>query len=107
MLWNVSDTSWSGMKNTSTLIAGIEYKLRKLIDKNESLKKEQQLSLQHNTELKQLTENQHKKIIELENNINLLKIAKSLEPGKGTVEAKVKINELVREIDRCIGLLNK
>jgi predicted RNase H-like nuclease (RuvC/YqgF family) len=95
------------MKNTSTLIAGIEYKLRKLIDKNESLKKELQQNIQYIEELKLLTDNQHHRIIELENNINLLKIAKSLEPGKGTVEAKVKINELVREIDRCIGLLNK
>ena len=95
------------MKNTSTLIAGIEYKLRKLIDKNEALKKELRQNIQHLAELEQLTDNQHKKIIELENNINLIKIAKSLEPGKGTVEAKVKINELVREIDRCIGLLNK
>lgn len=95
------------MKNTSTLIAGIEYKLRKLIDKNELLRKEVHQNKQLVADLKQLTENQHKKIIELENNINLLKIAKSLEPGKGTVEAKVKINELVREIDRCIGLLNK
>ena len=95
------------MRNTSTLIAGIEYKLRKLIDKNESLKKELQQTIQQHKESEQITDNQHKRIIELENNINLLKIAKSLEPGKGTVEAKVKINELVREIDRCIGLLNK
>ena len=95
------------MKNTSTLIAGIEYKLRKLIDKNESLKKEQHKNIQHISELEQLSDNQHKRIIELEHNFNLLKIAKSLEPGKGTVEAKVKINELVREINRCIGLLNK
>lgn len=95
------------MKNTSTLIAGIEYKLRKLIDKNESSKRELLQSKQHIAELEQISDNQHKRIIELEHNINLLKIAKSLEPGKGTVEAKVKINELVREIDRCIGLLNK
>ena len=95
------------MKNTSTLIAGIEYKLRKLIDKNELLKKEVQKNTQIVAEYKQLTDNQQKQIIELENSINLLKIAKSLEPGKGTVEARTKINELVREIDRCIGLLNK
>ena len=95
------------MKNTSTLIAGIEYKLRKLIDKNGSSKRELLQSKQHIAELEQISDNQQKRIIELEHKINLLKIAKSLEPGKGTVEAKVKINELVREIDRCIGLLNK
>ncbi|MEI6748966.1 MAG: hypothetical protein ACOYMF_10835 [Bacteroidales bacterium] len=95
------------MKNTSTLVAGIEYKLRKLVDKYESLKKEIQLKTERISELEQAADQQHKTIIKLEENINLIKIAKSLEPGKGTVEARTKINELVREIDRCIGLLNK
>jgi chromosome segregation ATPase len=95
------------MKNTSTLVAGIEYKLRKLVDRHESLKKELQQQKEKITGLEQLTDQQLKTINQLEENINILKIAKSLEPGKGTVEARTKINELVREIDRCIGLLNK
>ena len=95
------------MKNTSTLVAGIEYKLRKLIDKHRLLKTELQIRTERINELEQLSDQQHKTIKQLEENINLLKIAKSLEPGKGTVEARTKINELVREIDRCIGLLNK
>ena len=95
------------MKNTSTLVAGIEYKLRKLVDRHESLKKELQQQKEKITGLEQITDQQLKTINQLEKNINILKIAKSLEPGKGTVEARTKINELVREIDRCIGLLNK
>jgi len=95
------------MKNTSTLVAGIEYKLRKLVDRHESLKKELQQQKEKITGLEQITDQQLKTINQLEENINILKIAKSLEPGKGTVEARTKINELVREIDRCIGLLNK
>jgi len=95
------------MKNTSTLVAGIEYKLRKLIDKHELLKNELLLQKERITGLEQLAGQQLKTINQLEKNINILKIAKSLEPGKGTVEARTKINELVREIDRCIGLLNK
>jgi hypothetical protein len=95
------------MKNTRTLVAGIEYKLRNLVDRHESLKKELQQQKEKITGLEQLTDQQLKTINQLEENINILKIAKSLEPGKGTVEARTKINELVREIDRCIGLLNK
>jgi hypothetical protein len=95
------------MKNTSTLVAGIEFKLRKLVDKQEQLKKAFAQQQERITELEQITEQQLRTINQLENNINILKIAKSLEPGKGTVEARTKINELVREIDRCIGLLNK
>ncbi len=40
--------------------------------------------------------------------INLaLKTGKTLENEEGSKEIKTKINELVREIDKCIGLLNK
>jgi hypothetical protein len=95
------------MKNTSTLVAGIEYKLLKLIDKHKLLKAELQIRIDRINELEHITDQQNKTIKQLEENLNLLKIAKSLEPGKGTVEARTKINELVREIDRCIGLLNK
>lgn len=34
-------------------------------------------------------------------------IAKTLESGKDSYQAKLKINELVREIDKCIAILNK
>jgi hypothetical protein len=95
------------MKNTRTLVTGIEYKLRKLVDNHKLLKTELQIRTERINELEHITDQQHKTIKQLEENINLLKIAKSLEPGKGTVEARTKINELVREIDRCIGLLNK
>jgi hypothetical protein len=95
------------MKNTSTLVAGIEFKLRKLVDKHAILKQELLIKTRKTEELEQLADQQHQTIKQLEENINLIKIAKTLEPGKGTVEARTKINELVRDIDRCIGLLNK
>jgi len=36
-----------------------------------------------------------------------LKISRSLETTKGSLDARLKINELVREIDKCIVLMNK
>jgi chromosome segregation ATPase len=46
-------------------------------------------------------------IAELEDSIKTLKIAKSLNGGVEKTDAKLKINELVREIDKCIALLHK
>lgn len=54
----------------------------------------------------QLAEN-HQRINELEEANHTLKIAKSLTGADDKSEAKQKINELVREIDKCIALLHK
>ena len=35
-----------------------------------------------------------------------LKVAKAIAGGKGSAEARNRINQLVREIDKCIALLN-
>ena len=43
---------------------------------------------------------------QLEYKNKIIKIAKALEGKQETTNAKLKINELLREVDRCIGLLN-
>ena len=47
------------------------------------------------------------KITALEEANKTIKIAKSLTGAEESTEAKLKINALVREIDKCIALLNK
>ena len=45
---------------------------------------------------------------ELRNKYTNLKIAKSIVAGDDNVhDAKIKVNRIVREIDKCIALLNK
>ncbi len=48
-------------------------------------------------------------IEELEQKYKIMKLAKSLEGGEveSNKDLKLKINEMVREIDKCIALLNK
>jgi chromosome segregation ATPase len=46
-------------------------------------------------------------ITSIEESNKTLKIAKSLTGAGENTDAKLKINELVREIDKCIALLNK
>lgn len=95
------------MTSAETLITGIEYKIRKLTEKNQVLKAENDKLSGEISSLKAQIENLLIKQSELENKIIVVKLAKSLNKGESRTNVKLKINELVRDIDRCIGLLNK
>ncbi len=94
------------MNDAHELISGIEYKVRKLVNLQKENKSENELLLNQNTELKNNIEEQKKIINQLKEEFNKIKLAKSLESMKGSNDAKLKINELVREIDKCIELLS-
>ncbi|MBE9480358.1 MAG: hypothetical protein IMY69_01530 [Bacteroidetes bacterium] len=94
------------MNDADELISGIEYKVRKLVNLQKEYKSENELLLNQNTELKKNIEEQKKIINQLKEEFNKIKLAKSLESMKGSNDAKLKINELVREIDKCIELLS-
>ena len=94
------------MKDVATLVSGIEFKLRKLIEQHQFTRSENTRLTHEIQELKEFIEEQKQIIKQLEEKSKILKLAKTLETKEGNVEAKLKINELVREIDKCIGLLN-
>jgi uncharacterized protein YjgD (DUF1641 family) len=94
------------MKDVATLVSGIEYKMGKLIEQHHIQRVENKKCNTELLELKKVIKDQKQTIRELEDKIKILRIAKTLETKEGNVEAKLKINELVREIDKCIGLLN-
>jgi SMC interacting uncharacterized protein involved in chromosome segregation len=94
------------MEDLSDLVKELDIKSRQLALKHKKLKNDfEQLQKKH-----QETENninQHKQtILELEKQIQILTIAKSIPTGKESSIAKKKINELLRELDTCIDLLN-
>ncbi|KAF5070750.1 hypothetical protein DSECCO2_219350 [anaerobic digester metagenome] len=95
------------MKSAVTLVAGIDYKVRKLIEKNGILKGENQRLHNEVNSLSMRIEDLRKEINELHEKLTALKLAKSLNREESRTNVKLKINELVREIDHCIGLLNK
>ena len=68
---------------------------------NEDLKRE-------NKELEGLLAGKDGEIEELENKIKILKLAQNLSGDESDekTEIKRKINEYIREIDRCIAMLN-
>jgi hypothetical protein len=95
------------MQDLTILISGIEFKLRKLIANNINLKIENKLLSRKNEEFLITIENKNKRIKELEEKNKVLKIVKSIEKSTNSFDQKIKINEILREIDKCIGLLNK
>ncbi len=94
------------MNEEERILTGIEHKVRKLAGQRQALKLENENKLDENRILNNKIIEQQKIIEELEGKIKNLTIANLLESDKGTTEARARINELVREIDKCIGLLN-
>ncbi|MEE9409102.1 MAG: hypothetical protein V3V28_13620 [Polaribacter sp.] len=88
------------MSKTLEAIHLLQDKLESLFSNYEFLKNENEILLQNNTQLQhQLLEN--KQLIESQKKeYDLLKIAKTID-GSST-DTKLKINALIREIDKCI-----
>jgi len=90
------------------IIEKLNSNLQRLLSKLESEREEKQ-SLKHsNSELQKKIEIQQTQISELELKYTNLKIAKSLlAENENSHDAKIRVNKIVREIDKCIALLNR
>lgn len=91
----------------NTLIVSLKQKINKLISlyefKKDEINKLQNELKEKNAQLSSCEE----KINELEQKNNQLKLAKALVSSDEPNDAKLRINKMVREIDKCIALLNK
>ena len=94
------------MKN---LVENIERRVSKLIKLYQSVQKEKEDILSENNKLKSDLSDKDESIKNLEEKIKLLRITKSVstQDDERNKESRQKINEYVREIDKCIALLNK
>jgi len=94
------------MKN---LVENIEKKVSKLIQLYQSAQKEKEEILTENNKLESDLSDKDETIKRLEEKIKLLRITKSVsaQDDERNKESRQKINEYVREIDKCIALLNK
>lgn len=92
----------------TVLLDEFKGKLDKLINLHLRMKKEKQLLVEEQLLLKGQIRLLTLKNDELVKKMEDLKFAKSLLGGdENSHEAKIKINRLVREIDKCIALLNR
>jgi hypothetical protein len=67
----------------------------------------EQLTIENQELINKLKSSEHK-LNELENQYKKLKLAKTMVASSHDVhDAKLKVNRMVREIDKCIALLNR
>jgi len=83
-------------------------KIDELLSKYNALRNETAELKKHNSILNEVVQDKEAKIEELETKNERIKLTGALlSGGENATEAKKKITELVREIDRCVALLNR
>ena len=96
------------MNNTIEAIHLLEVKLKSLLSNYEFLLKENEILLQNVSDLQRQLLEKEQLLEQREQEYNLLKIAKTIEgSNQSTRDTKLKINALIREIDKCIIQLSE
>lgn len=96
------------MSNTLESVHLLEVTLQKLLSNYDFLVKENQILLETNSNLQQLLLNKEELIANQKKEFDMLKIAKTIEgSSKDSKDTKLKINSLIREIDKCIFQLQE
>ena len=96
------------MSELSLTVAGVQSKIEKIVQLHERVKDENFKLIAEKEDLLKAIESKKNMINNLEERTKILKLAKSLSGiNESSLDTKLKINDLVREIDRCIALLNR
>jgi|688.fasta_scaffold50055_3 phage shock protein A len=89
-------------------IETIERKVDMLLEYCDALKEQNELLLTENEQFKKSANELKTQLNELDERHNMLKLAKTVAGSdEKTLDIKAKINDFVREIDKCIAILNK
>ncbi len=95
------------MKETNP-IETLREKVQRLIDDNRSLRLEFGKVVAERDKIARQKRKAEEKILELEKRIRVLDTANALSgPRSDTRAARQRVNKLLREIDRCIALMNR
>ncbi|MEI6577055.1 MAG: hypothetical protein WCO63_12835 [Bacteroidota bacterium] len=94
------------MTESNELIDSIQQKVKALISQCSTVQKEHKKMQDLINKKEAIIIEQKQNIKQLEDKITILKITKSLEKGKENSDARRRINEMIKEIDKCIGLIN-
>ncbi|MFO7940076.1 MAG: hypothetical protein R6U66_10040 [Bacteroidales bacterium] len=90
------------------LLTTLQTKVKHLMTLHNELLQENKHLHNKEKELKQQLQERDEEVLFLKNKYNKLKLAKSISASAGdSHEAKIKINRIVREIDKCVALLNR
>jgi regulator of replication initiation timing len=95
------------MKELATLVSHIENNVRKLVGQLDDSKKEIEILREENTKLKAEIDALKQKLLNREMIDTTILVAKSIDSGSNSQSSRKKLNELIREIDKCILLLEE
>ncbi len=91
-----------------TNLNGLERKLLVLINEHKSLKEEIKTLKTENQELKAGVKSRDEQLFNFKNQIKISKIVDNISPEDGSAsELKKKVDDYIREIDKCIAYLSR
>jgi predicted nuclease with TOPRIM domain len=90
------------------ILDGIKGKIQSVKDRMNEQKAENDRLKQRNEDLQQMVQQKQALIEELEQKNQQLSLVKSImADSEDAHDARIRINKIVREIDKCIALLNR
>jgi regulator of replication initiation timing len=96
------------MSSVTAQLNSVIHKTARLIELCNALQEENDLLKLENNSVKVALEASKSKTVDLEEKLRVMKLAKSIEgTSEKSLDIKQKINEFVREIDKCVVLLKK
>jgi hypothetical protein len=91
-----------------TNLSGLERKILVLIGEHKALKDEVKSLKLENHDLKSSLKGRDDQLLNFKNQIKITKIVDNINPDDGSVsELKKKVDEYIREIDKCIAHLSR
>ena len=91
-----------------TNLSGLERKILVLINEHKALKEEVRNLKLENHDLKTSLKGRDDQLVNFKNQIKITKIVDNINPDDGSVsELKKKVDEYIREIDKCIAHLSR
>ena len=95
------------MFDFEAIVVEIEMKVRKLIGENRRLRVEAEEANERCRQLQEQVDKQNIVINHLKEQNNNLKLGNTLTQKGDSVEIRLKINQLIRSIDKSLELINK
>jgi DNA repair ATPase RecN len=95
------------MEKVEQIINTLSEKIKRLVEENKTLKQRVSELTSESSTYRSLSEEREKALMNLESKSQVLTAARHLEHKSDPDRVKGKIDELVREIDKCINLLNR
>ena len=94
------------MEDYSLLVAGLEYKVRQFIEQKNIQSAELQEMKGLIVSLQEENQRLKEELKDIRSKKQMLELGQSVESAKDTKRLKLKINEYLRELEKCIAYLN-